>query len=147
MPDIFRTIILPIADGASAKQIAAMFPNVGPEMFTSRLSATGKEPATHVISSGLIPVDFTDAIPVKKYETDRQGALVVKETLAGTASKITATVSKTDATFTDQKASTLMAKMDVSDQPPFEAMARLGLMLVQPDDPMGVKAEEVVKGK
>ncbi len=52
--DIFQTIIVDAASAASARAQAAQYPG-GSGMFVTGLSASGLEPATHFISSGIMP--------------------------------------------------------------------------------------------
>jgi len=59
--DIFATIIVPAAQAQAARDAAAQIPG-GDGMFTTGLSATGAEPATHYISSGWIPAEIVDAL-------------------------------------------------------------------------------------
>lgn len=63
MPDIFATLIVTAANVAQARTLAAEIPG-GEGMFTSELSATGNAPATHYISSGWIPAEIIDALPM-----------------------------------------------------------------------------------
>ena len=59
--DIFATIIVTAAQAQAARDAAAQIPG-GDGMFTTGLSATGAEPATHYISSGWIPAEIVDAL-------------------------------------------------------------------------------------
>ena len=59
--DIFTTIIVPAAQAQAARDAAAQF-HGGEGMFTSELSATGTEPATHYIASGWIPAEVVEAL-------------------------------------------------------------------------------------
>ena len=59
--DIFATLIVPAANVAQARTIAATFPG-GEGMLTSELSATGNAPATHYISSGWMPEEIVQAV-------------------------------------------------------------------------------------
>ena len=59
--DIFATIIVTEAQAQAARDAAAQIPG-GEGMFTSELSATGQEPATHYISSGTMPQEIVDAV-------------------------------------------------------------------------------------
>ena len=59
--DIFATIIVTAAQAQAARDAAATIPG-GEGMFTTGLSATGTEPATHYIASGWIPAEIVDAL-------------------------------------------------------------------------------------
>lgn len=59
--DIFATIIVTAANVEQARLGAAAIPG-GEGMFTTGLSSTGQEPATHFISSGMMPQEIVDAV-------------------------------------------------------------------------------------
>ena len=59
--DIFATIIVTAAQAQAARDAAAQIPG-GEGMFTSELSATGAEPATHYIASGWMPEEIVQAL-------------------------------------------------------------------------------------
>jgi len=95
----------------------------GAGMFTTALSATGDDPATHYISSGLIESDFADLLPLIELPADAdpvihpgQPDLIIQM----------ATTQGMGVTFDEVLA--LLAAVDVSEDSPFAAMERLGLM-------------------
>ena len=59
--DIFATIIVTAANVAQARTLAAEILG-GDGMFTTGLSSTGQEPATHFISSGTMPQEIVEAV-------------------------------------------------------------------------------------
>lgn len=61
MADVFATIIVTAAQAQAARDAAAQFPG-GEGMLTAGLSATGAEPATHYIASGIMPAEIVDAL-------------------------------------------------------------------------------------
>jgi len=61
--DIFATIIVTADKAQAAREAAATIPG-GEGMFTGELSASGNAPATHYISSGWIPAEIIDALPM-----------------------------------------------------------------------------------
>ncbi len=87
----------------------------GAGMFTTALSPTGTEPATHWISSGLIESEFADLLPLGS--TPGQPDVVHSLALQSGMS-----VSVDDVTR-------LLAAVDVSEEPPAEALGRLGLAM------------------
>ena len=91
----------------------------GAGMFTTPLSPTGTEPATHWISSGLIESEFADLLPLGS----TPGQPDVVHALAQQAGM---SVSIDDITR-------LLAAVDVSEQPPAEALERLGLAMAVED--------------
>jgi hypothetical protein len=61
MADVFATIIVTAAQAQAARDAAATIPG-GEGMFTTGLSSTGQEPATHFISSGTVPQEIVEVI-------------------------------------------------------------------------------------
>jgi hypothetical protein len=89
----------------------------GAGMFTTGLSPTGAAPATHYISSGHISDEMAALLrspPAAIYDASQARTPPLK--------------------VTQQQITNLMAAVDLSDadtEGPFEAMARLGLQMVQ----------------
>lgn len=123
------TIIIPAAAQALAQGLCvAAAGEAGSGMFTTGLSATGEAPATHFISSGAVESKFADILPlstiakVDEVETVERGAGDVEAVIQ---------LAKDAGQAVDAKTiGGLFAALDVSGQPPFVAMARLGLQLV-----------------
>ena len=61
--DIFRTLIVQANQVELAREVGASYGAGGEGMFVTPLSSTGLYPATHYISSGLIPEEL-DALLV-----------------------------------------------------------------------------------
>lgn len=126
-----RTIIVPAAFQQLAQGLceAAAEGDAGKGMFTTGLSADGTEPASHYISSGYIYESFADLLPLTTVayedenttETTRPGNVEVVESIALQAGF----------TLPPGTIAALFDAIDVSEQGPFEAMARLGLVMVQ----------------
>jgi len=126
-----RTIIIPASVQPNARTLCKGLAGIaGDGMFTTGLSATGKAPATHYISSGPISHDMAALLPCKKVTTDKDGKATVT-TAPGMPDAVPAMATKAGISTTKTKITALYAAIDVSDQPPFEAMARLGLQIVQ----------------
>lgn len=112
MSYIHRCLIIEAPQQALAQSLCEALagpPGVG--MFTTGLSATGQLPATHYISAGMIEDSFA-------------GTLANAETLHAVCEMkgVAVTLAECEA---------LLAGADVSEDQPFVAMARLGLVLVQ----------------
>lgn len=61
MPSVLRTMIVPVASVATTRQVCALLAGeAGQGMFTAAISESGKAPATHYISSGLIDEYFAE---------------------------------------------------------------------------------------
>ena len=129
-----RTIIVPAAFQQLAQGLcaAAAEGDAGVGMFTTGLSETGTEPATHYISSGAIFDDLAALLPLTTVEpstddgepdmvTERPGNVAFVEGLAAQAG----------ITLPAGTVAGLFDALDVSEQGPFEAVARLGLVMVQ----------------
>ena len=127
----FRTIIIPASVAVNARNLCkGLAPGSGDGMFTTGLSATGKAPATHYISSGPINHDMAALLPCKTVTQDKDGKAVVT-TAPGMPDAVPELAAKAKISTTKAKITALYASIDVSEQPPFEAMARLGLQIVQ----------------
>jgi hypothetical protein len=126
-----RTIVIPASVQPNARALCKGLAGVpGDGMFVTGLSATGKAPATHYISSGVISADMAALLPCKTVTTDKDGKTTVI-TAPGMPDAVPALATKAGISTTRTKINALYTSIDVSDQPPFEAMARLGLKLVQ----------------
>ena len=123
------TIILPAAAQALAQSLCvAAAGEAGAGMFTTGLSATGEAPATHYISSGAIETQFADILPLSTITTVDEVETVSKTT--GNIEAVIQLAKDAGQTVDAKTIGGLFAALDVSEQPPFVAMARLGLQLV-----------------
>ncbi len=130
-----RTIIIPASVQPNARALCKGLAGIaGDGMFTTGLSATGKAPATHYISSGPISDDMAALLPCTSVTTDDEGKQTVTTT-PGHPEAVPALAAKAGITTTKAQITALYAAIDVSDQPPFEALDRLDLKLVQPPPP------------
>ena len=111
--DIFRTLIVQSNDVILAREIAASFGTGGEGMWTTPLSSTGLYPATHYISTGYIPPEFANLL------TDAQALYDI------------AIEQGVDCTL--EQVEGLIADSDITEEEPFVAMERLGLMMVSPE--------------
>lgn len=108
--DIFRTMIVQADDVVLAREIASSFGTSSEGMWITPLSATGLYHATHYISSGFIPPEFAYLI------TDAQALYDI--------------AIEQGVTCTLEQVEQLVADSDVTEEEPFVAMARLGLMII-----------------
>lgn len=129
-----RTIIVPAAFQSLAQGLceAAAEGAAGAGMFTTGLSETGAEPATHYISSGYIFDDFAALLPLTTVEpstedgepgtvTERHGNVPGVEGLAAQAG----------ITLPPGTIAALFYAIDVTELGPWAAMARMGVQIVQ----------------
>ena len=135
MSDLFRTLIIPAVDAPLARAIAAAFGPGGVGMWTTPLSATGSEPATHYISSGYIPDEFVSLAPCSTWVQGEQGAWVKTADYPGDAATVYAFASQAGLVITLAEIEGIFADADASEQEPFVVLERMGLMIVQPAAP------------
>jgi len=123
-----RTIICPAAFQALAQGLceAAAEGDAGKGMFTTGLSADGTEPASHYISSGPIATEFGDLLPLTSF--DEEGA---PTTRPGDVATVEAIAAQAGIDLPAGTIAALFAAIDVTEQEPFTAMARLGVQIVQ----------------
>ncbi|KFN42354.1 hypothetical protein [Arenimonas oryziterrae] len=117
MSTTFATLIVPAAVAETAREVAAALSDGGVGMFETQLSPTGLEPATHFISTGQINAEFS--------------ALLHDGAWLHLAASHLANLREVPLTATQADCFALVAQSDVSTEPPFDAMARLGLHLVE----------------
>lgn len=130
--DIFRTLIIPTAHVDLARAIAASFGPGGDGMFSTPLSATGADPASHYISSGFVPEQFAYMVPCQTWEQDEDGAWVLVSSEPGDPVAVYTAASEAGIVTTQADVDALFAAADVTAQEPFVAMGRLNLQIVNP---------------
>ena len=109
----FATLVVTAANAPAARALSAGLSSGGIGMFTAALSATGKAPATHYVSTGYFVAEYMDALA-------SADALYAKATEQG-------------ATVSLALCQKLINESDVSDENPFNMFDRMGLQLVQED--------------
>jgi hypothetical protein len=110
MTDTFRTMIVPAAHVDLARALGAGLSPGGAGMFTTGLSASGSEPATHFVSTGMIGERFAECIA------------------SGETLHVACT--ETGAAVTRAQCDALVTQSDVTEEEPFAAFARLGLVIL-----------------
>ena len=135
MAYLFRTLIVTAADAPVARAIAAAFGPGGVGMWTTPLSASGLNPATHYISTGYIPAEFVSVCPMATWAQDEDGDWVQTDFYAGDAASVYGACQQAGLPYTLAQIEGVFVRSDVSQQEPFVAMGRLGLQIINP--PMG----------
>mgnify|MGYP000429153324 FL=1 len=126
-----RTIIIPASAQANAQALCkGLAGAAGDGMFVVGLSASGEAPATHYISSGTISADMAALLPCKSVTLDKDGKEQITTT-PGRPEAVPALATKAKISTTKAKITALYSAIDVSDQDPHVAVARLGLKFVQ----------------
>ena len=136
MTDVFRTMIVPTAEVALARQIATIFsPAGGPNMWTTPLSASGQDPATSYISTGFIGPEWDVLMPCQTWE-EIDGVWTQTDAYPGDAVQLLAAIQAADpdTTITLPQLVGLFATADVTMQDPWVAFQRLGLQIVQVEE-------------
>ena len=105
-------MIVPASLAPLARSLGAILSPAGGGMFTTPLSPTGAEPATHYVSSGGIAPEFAAVI--------------------ASGDALYAACDAASAGVTPEQCRALVDGADVSDELPFDAFARVGLCLVHP---------------
>ena len=125
---VHRCMIVPTKHVELARYLCATLAGDGGSgMFTTALSATGQDPATHYISSGLIESDFADLLPLIELPADADPVIH-----PGQPDLITQMATDQGMGVTVDEVLALLASVDVTEQPPTDALDRLGLQIVQP---------------
>ena len=131
MADAFRTLIVTAAHAPFAQQLAASFGPGGAGMWTTPLSASGLDPATHYISSGALPEEFADLVPTQTWE-QIDGTWTMTGSTPGNPAAIYAVAQSQGVQCTLAEVEDTLTSSDVTEQPPFVAMGRMGLTIINP---------------
>ena len=145
MSDVFRTMIITAADAPLIRDIANMFAGSPQHMWQTGLSADGKAPATHYIATGYVPEGYQQMAPWQVWEQNPEtGQWVMTFSYPGRpdivwqacqqpiseddpSPRVPCTLEEVDGAF---------QRSDMTSQDPWVAMGRLGLQVVQPDEPV-----------
>jgi len=129
--DIFRTLILPASVTPLAQQIAATLSPAGAGMWTTGLAPTATDAPTHFISTGYIAPEFAHMVPEQTWEQGEDGAWVRISTATGSPQAVTEACNAAGMEVTLAQVLAVFDAADVTEQEPFVAMARLGLVMAQ----------------
>lgn len=131
---VHRTIIVPAAFQQLAQALceAAAEGDAGKGMFITALSPTGVEPATHYISSGHIEDVFASILPLTTITTD--GEETTTTIRYGNVEFVEAMAAQAGINLPEGAIESMFYAIDVSEQGAFEAMARLGVSIVAPQE-------------
>ena len=135
MTDTFRTLVLPAAVTPLARRIANTLSAAADGMWTTGLSRTGAEPATHYISTGLISPEFAHMVPDQTWERGEDGAWTQTGSTPGNPEAVHAACTAAGMEVTLAEVEAVFAAADVTEQEPFTALGRMGLVLVQEQTP------------
>ena len=127
----FRTLICTAATTPLARDIAATLSPAGANMWLTGLSATGSAPATHYVSTGLISPEFAALVPEQTWEQDENGDWVQTGSTPGDSVLCYQMCVAAGMSVTQAEVDAVYAAADVTEQEPFVAFERLGLVMVQ----------------
>ena len=149
MTDVFRTMIITAADAPLVRSIADMFAGGPQHMWQTGLSADGKAPATHYIATGYVPEGYQVMAPWQDWEwqqpdPDQPGAWVMTFSYPGRPDIVWQAcqqpISEDDPSprvpCTLEEVEMAFTRSDMTSQDPWVALGRLGLQIVQPDEPV-----------
>ena len=131
---IHRALIVPAAFQTLAQGLCEAMAegDAGKGVFTTGLSPNGEAPATHYISSGGIAPEFADILPLTTVTPSTEiGEPDVITTQPGNVSAVEAMAAQAGITLPAGTIAALFSAIDVSDQEPFVAMARVGVQIVR----------------
>ena len=133
MTFIHRTMIVPAAFVDTSKGLCkGLAGDAGDRMFITALGQSASGPVTHYISAGYISAEMADFMPWAQASTDPVTRITtVSRKSQGQPDLVRTEAAKKNMPVTTAKVTQLFDAIDVSDQEPFVAMARLGLVLVQ----------------
>jgi hypothetical protein len=132
--DIFRTLIVPAANVDLARAVGASFGPGGAGMWTTPLSASGSDPATHYISTGYVPPEYGFLVPLQVWSQDENNDWVLVSTEPGDPVAVYMAATSQGVVCTQADIDALFAAADVTEQEPFTAMGRMGLTMI--NDPL-----------
>lgn len=125
---VHRCLIVPAKQVNLARMLCETLAGPGGSgMFTTPLSSTGAEPATHFISSGAIEEPFAQLLPLAEFPADGEPVIY-----PGQPELIAQMATAQGMAVTPDQVQKLLAASDVTEQEAFTALARLGLQIVQP---------------
>lgn len=134
MSDVFLTLIVPDAEVALAREVAATMDPGGVGMWTTPLSPTGQLPATHWISTGWVPEGWQAIVPTQTWEQAEDGTWTETGSTPGDPDAVLAACEAAGLAVTAAEIADLFAAADVTAQDPWVAMGRLGLQLLSSSD-------------
>jgi hypothetical protein len=131
MTDLFRTLVITSSDVSTTRNIAASFGPGGVGMWTTPLSVSGADPASHYISSGYISEEFVNIVPYTEWAKDENNQWISISTDEGDASTIYSYTSEFGLDVSLSEIQGIFSRSDVSSQEPFVHIERMGLKFIQ----------------
>jgi len=132
---VFRTLLVAAQDVPLASTIAeTLGPGGSTGMFQTPLGPTPNGPATYGASSGYIDPSWALLAPCATW-AQQDGAWVQTLYYPGNPEAVVGACAQAGLTVSLADVQAIFDRADVSEQDPWIAFDRLGLTIVQPDDP------------
>ena len=132
MADVFRTMIVRGDDVSLARLVADMFAGRPQQMWLVGLSKTGNPPATHYISTGIVPERYQTIAPFQVWQQEFDGWTMF-ESYSGDPQTVYEATVASSLGCTINEIQIFFANSDITEQEPFVALDRLGLKIIQED--------------
>ena len=129
----YRNMIVTDAVVDTCRSLAMLLAGEGQKLWTTPLSPDGTEPATHWISTGLIEAQFADLLPLSEWTLnldDEWTETVISNGDAYTLAELS------DGAVTEEQVIAIFSMCDVTLDEPQQALSRLGLQMVIPEEPL-----------
>ena len=129
-----RTLIIPIALAEPARAACmALTGSASEGLFTTLLCPEGGTEATHAISSGYIDLEFADLLPYLKHERSPDGTTETLTRREYALAKVQEKFKDTGKSLPDTAFKGMLDNIYCSNEEPYAAMARLGLVIAGGD--------------
>ena len=128
----YRNMIVADAVVDTCRNLAMLLAGEEQKLWTTPLSPTGTELATHWISSGMIEAQFGGLLPLNEPVFD--GEVWIDNWLSPGNPALLAELS--GGAVTEEQVQAIFSLCDVTLEEPQAAFARLGLQMVQPEEVM-----------
>jgi len=133
---VYRCMVVRAEDVVVARTIAeGISPVAGAGMWPIPVSPDGNAPATHYWDAGSIGPEWEVLMPLQTYARDSNGDWVLADVYLGDPQALYDACVQYGVSVTQQQIADLFNNSDVTTQEPAEALARLGLKLVQAGEP------------
>lgn len=127
----FRTLVIDAAHRDFAALLCETLAGPsGGNMFTTQLSADGKAPATHYVSTGYIEEEFAQLLPLEVWKQDEDGTWVMEDMIPGKPAVIVALAAQKELEVTIVEVEQALAALSSTTLEPFVDFARMGIQMV-----------------
>lgn len=132
----YRNMIVAYAVVDTCRSLALLLAGEGQKLWTTPLSADGKEAATHWISSGLIEEQFAALMPLATWAQDEEGTWYLESYYDGQPQLLSQLATDAGYPITEFEVVQVFDQCDVTLQDPQTSYDRLGLKMIQPEEPV-----------